>query len=77
MKGCKNFKVRINAAVALQTPQERADYGSVALFTSLWKYLIEAVEESRDVKELSNYKHANTLSKQVLLNFSGLSTTRL
>lgn len=65
MKGCKNFKVRVNAAIALRTPQHRTDYGSVEMFVSLWKYLIEAVEDSRDVKELSNYKHADTLSKQV------------
>lgn len=77
MKNSKNFKVRINASQALQVVKERSKYGSAELFSSVWKYVIEAMEESSNTQDFTNYKYINSLSHQVCLLSACLSSIQL
>ncbi|XP_067946711.1 HEAT repeat-containing protein 6-like isoform X2 [Watersipora subatra] len=65
MKNSKNFKVRINAAQALQTVAQRSKYGPAELFSSIWKYVIEAMEMSSKTEDFANYKYISSLSHQL------------
>lgn len=65
MKNCKNFKVRVNAAQALQTPRTRVKYGTPSLYSSIWKYVIEAMNESSNTQDFGDYKYIHSLSHQV------------
>ena len=67
MKMSKNFKVRINASQALQQANCRSKYGSADLFSSIWKYVIEAMTESTNTQDFTDYKYISSLTFQVHL----------
>lgn len=65
VKDCKNFKVRINAALALGSPSERSHYGDSRLFTFVWENLFIAFETSEDITDFAEFKYRNSLNSQV------------
>ncbi|KAL5477104.1 hypothetical protein EMCRGX_G023849 [Ephydatia muelleri] len=58
---CKNFKVRINAALALGTPHQ---YGC-SQFQAVWAAVMDGLENSEDEIEFTEYKHAVALKTQL------------
>ncbi|KAJ8953878.1 hypothetical protein NQ318_019118 [Aromia moschata] len=70
--GFRNFKVRINAAVALSSPPQRQHYGQ--FFHSTWVSLLKALENSQNMEDFSEYKHRDHLVEQVCLALGHLTT---
>lgn len=64
--GFRNFKVRINAAVALSSPTKREQYGQ--FFLPVWTSLLKALENSHNMEDFSEYKHRDHLVDQVRLS---------
>lgn len=60
-----NFKVRINAALALSTPCRRDLYGGC--FVQIWKALLHALENTQNVEDFNEYNHRDHLVDQVYL----------
>lgn len=67
VKDCKNFKVRINAALALGSPSERSHYGDSRLFAFVWENLVIALETSEDITDFAEFKYRNNLNNQVCM----------
>ncbi|CAH1801099.1 unnamed protein product [Owenia fusiformis] len=65
VKDCKNYKVRINAALALSNIQQRSMYGDSGMFLSVWRSLIEALESTEDIHDFADYKYRDTLVDQI------------
>lgn len=65
MKTCKNFKVRINSVQAIQMAATRSKYGGPELFSRIWKNVVEAMDESANAEDFTDYKHISSLSHQV------------
>lgn len=61
--GFKNFKVRINAALALSAPRAREQYGDS--FIMIWITLMKALETSQSIEDFTEYKHRDLLVEQV------------
>lgn len=59
----KNFKVRINAALALAAPRTRELYGE--FFVAAWIALMKALETSQNMEDFTEYKHRDHLIEQV------------
>ncbi|KAH1002858.1 hypothetical protein HUJ04_008893 [Dendroctonus ponderosae] len=70
--GCKNFKVRINAALALSAPRKREHYGTS--FIPLWAALLQALDQSQTIEDLAEYKHRDQLVEQICLCLGHLAT---
>ncbi|XP_068749728.1 HEAT repeat-containing protein 6-like isoform X2 [Montipora capricornis] len=60
---CKNFKVRINAVIALSVPPERRYYGDV--YSHVYATLIDALKNTEKVTEFSEFKYRDTLRQQL------------
>lgn len=58
-----NFKVRINSALALSVPSLKAYYGNY--YFAIWKALLDALENSQNIEDFSEYKHRDHLIDQV------------
>ena len=65
MKDCKNFKVRINAAIALSTPKQRDQYGEVGLYCRVWTGVVEAFETAEDISDFIDFRYRDKLIEQV------------
>lgn len=65
VKECKNFKVRINAALALGTPSQRQHYGTTEQFCAVWRSLLGALETAETVMDFAEYKYRDSLNGQV------------
>ncbi|XP_043198699.1 HEAT repeat-containing protein 6-like [Amphibalanus amphitrite] len=61
----KNFKVRINAALALSAPSKRAVFGDQLPYA--WRHLLEALETAQNITDFNEFKHRDTLLRQVCL----------
>lgn len=59
----KNFKVRINAALALAAPLSREHYGN--FYFATWTALLKALENSETIEDFNEYKHRDNLVEQV------------
>ena len=57
VKDCKNFKVRINAALALSVPMERGFYGSTDQFLAIWQSLFIGLQNAEIVTDFSEVKY--------------------
>ncbi|XP_048252221.1 HEAT repeat-containing protein 6-like [Haliotis rufescens] len=66
VKDCKNFKVRINGALALSVPRERNAYGSSELYASVWESLIEALRSSEDISDFAEFRYRDNLTDQII-----------
>ena len=64
---CKNYKVRINAALALGVPQQRSSLGSTSALTSVIEDLLEGVANAPSCVELTDFKYNDALNVQVAL----------
>ncbi|CAH3110839.1 unnamed protein product [Porites lobata] len=62
---CKNFKVRINAVLALSVPAERRYYGDVAVYCHLYATLIDALKSTENVTDFSEFKYRDTLRREL------------
>ncbi|XP_033102281.1 HEAT repeat-containing protein 6-like [Anneissia japonica] len=62
---CKNFKVRINGALALCSPMTRHCYGNQKQFTDLVTCVVEGLEKSGKVEAASELKYRETLTHQL------------
>ncbi|XP_076434572.1 HEAT repeat-containing protein 6-like isoform X2 [Babylonia areolata] len=67
VKDCKNFKVRINAALALSVPGHRCHYGQVALYVMVWRSLVEALKTADDITDFAEFRYKESLTEQVCL----------
>jgi len=65
IKNCKNFKVRINAAIALIVPSTRYFYGSPEEFASLLEDLIVGLEMAQQIDSFSEYRYQDNLVDQL------------
>ncbi|KAJ8043677.1 HEAT repeat-containing protein 6 [Holothuria leucospilota] len=75
LTSCKNFKVRINAALSLSLIEARSGYGSQ--IHHIWMSLLRALELIDDVEEVSELKYRDTLRQQLchtLIHIFGLLT---
>lgn len=61
--GFTNLKVRINAALALASPQRREHYRH--FFIPVWVALLKALENSQTIDDIGEYKHRDNLIDQV------------
>lgn len=59
----RNFKVRINAALALGVPEHRALYGQH--FGAVWTALLAGLDNSEHMADFNEYKHRDALLDQV------------
>nr|CAD7428030.1 unnamed protein product [Timema monikensis] len=59
----RNFKVRINAALALSMPATRQQYGSH--FVHVWTALLDGLENSSTMEDFSEYRHHDNLIHQM------------
>ena len=65
VKDCKNFKVRINAALALGSPPDRCQYGQTDVFVMVIESLIVGLQMSEQVTDLAEYRYRSNLNNQV------------
>nr|CAD7394974.1 unnamed protein product [Timema cristinae] len=68
----RNFKVRINAALALSMPATRQQYGSH--FVHVWTALLDGLENSSTMEDFSEYRHHDNLIHQLCQSLSHLAT---
>ncbi|KAG5900627.1 hypothetical protein JTB14_005905 [Gonioctena quinquepunctata] len=68
----RNFKVRINAALALSSPSQREHYGK--FYMPVWCALLKALENSQNMDDFSEYKHRDHLVEQVCISLGHLTT---
>lgn len=61
-----NFKVRINSALALSVPEKKIYYREY--YFHVWKALLDALDNSQNIEDFSEYKHRDNLIDQVCLN---------
>lgn len=59
----RNFKVRINAALALGVPEQRALYGQH--FSAVWTALLAGLDNSEHMADFNEYKHRDALLDQI------------
>nr|XP_039257889.1 HEAT repeat-containing protein 6-like isoform X1 [Styela clava] len=69
---CKNFKVRIKAALALSTPVKRDQFGS--MFSEIYRSLIHGFEDSDMAANFTEYKFRDTLQEQLCTTLVHLTT---
>lgn len=56
---CNNFKVRINACLALSSIKQRKMYGSLYIF--VWQSLLEGLDNAANMPDFSEFKHQHGL----------------
>lgn len=66
----RNFKVRINAVVALASPNKREHYGS--FYHSIFAGLIKALETAENIDDYNEHKHRDNLIEQICLTLGHL-----
>ena len=69
-RDCKNFKVRINAAMAFSVPTKRECYGSTEQYAEIWDSLISGLQGAETITDFSEYKYKDNLLEQVILTAS-------
>jgi len=75
---CKNFKVRISAAIALSSLNERSKYGNKETFNKVWMETLKALEKSEELTDFTEFKHKENLQEQttvLLLHLISLATS--
>lgn len=59
----RNFKVRINAALALAVPEKRTHYGHS--YFDIWNALLNSLDNTQNIEDFSEFKHRDNLIDQV------------
>ncbi|XP_052270212.1 HEAT repeat-containing protein 6-like isoform X2 [Dreissena polymorpha] len=67
IRDCKNFKVRINAAIGLSSPRKRAQYGAPATYCRVWVGIIEAFETAEDIADYIDFRYRDNLIEQICI----------
>lgn len=70
-----NFKVRINATIAITNIRDRSHFG--IHYESFWMSVLEAIEQSNNLDNFHEYNHRDSLQEQLCLALShivGLAT---
>ncbi|XP_031353548.1 HEAT repeat-containing protein 6-like isoform X2 [Photinus pyralis] len=67
-----NFKVRINAALALSCINTREGYQNYFVF--VWESLLKALENTQNIEDFSEYNHQDHLVDQICLTLGHLTT---
>ncbi|KAK4874117.1 hypothetical protein RN001_013477 [Aquatica leii] len=67
-----NFKVRLNAALALSCVNDKETYGSY--FLIIWESLVDALENTQNIEDFSEYNHQDHLVDQICLTLGHLTT---
>lgn len=62
---CKNFKVRINAALALGSPAERCHYGNLDLYLHIWESLIKGLKTAEEITDFAEFRYRDSLNDHV------------
>ena len=75
VNNCNNFKVRINAALALSVPSERRHYGEVALYVMVWESLVGSLKTAEDITDFAEFRYKDSLTEQVSLEGSTFLTS--
>ncbi|GAB1610459.1 HEAT repeat-containing protein 6-like [Argonauta hians] len=65
VQNCTNFKVRINAALALGTPTMRQQYGQPPVFATIWNGLVVGLISTNKVTDFCEFRHRDTLIGQI------------
>ena len=65
VRECKNFKVRINAALAFSIPANRGCYGNLGQFLFIWDSLLVALENAEQVSDFAEYRYRDNFTEQV------------
>ncbi|KAL8621513.1 hypothetical protein ACOMHN_026185 [Nucella lapillus] len=65
VKDCKNFKVRINAALALSLPAHRQHYGDAAHYILVWTSLLDSLRTAQDITDFAEFRYKDSLTEQV------------
>ncbi|XP_072043611.1 HEAT repeat-containing protein 6-like isoform X2 [Amphiura filiformis] len=74
IRDCKNFKVRINGALALSIPDRRCCYGDTEQFCMIWGSLTHALEVIDQIADVSELKYRDTLRDQICMTMIHLCT---
>ena len=76
---CKNFKVRINAALALGSPAERCHYGNPDLYLHIWESLIKGLQTAEEITDFAEYRYRDSLNDHVCTDnqLSGIFLTNI
>ncbi|XP_044729219.1 HEAT repeat-containing protein 6 [Chrysoperla carnea] len=67
---CSNFKVRINASLALSSPSKREYYG--LYWQPIWNGLVEVLNGTQHIEDFKEYKHRDMLVEQVCFTLAHL-----
>ena len=67
VKDCKNFKVRINAALALGSPTLRSHYGDGKLYRHVWESLVTGLQTAEDITDFGEFRYRDQLNNQVTM----------
>ncbi|KAF5270704.1 hypothetical protein FQA39_LY01442 [Lamprigera yunnana] len=67
-----NFKVRINAASALASLNNKEQYGDY--FFKIWKILLNALENTQNIEDFSEHNHRDHLVEEICLTLGHLAT---
>ncbi|XP_055862754.1 HEAT repeat-containing protein 6-like [Biomphalaria glabrata] len=65
VQNSSNFKVRINAALALSSVQSRQQYGSKETFCDAWISLVCALESAENINDFAEYKYKDSLTEHL------------
>ena len=68
LRECKNFKVRINAALAFSIPANRGCYGNPRQLLFIWDSLLVALENAEQVSDFAEYRYRDNFTEQVNKN---------
>ncbi|XP_069701845.1 HEAT repeat-containing protein 6 isoform X3 [Periplaneta americana] len=72
VQSVRNFKVRINAALALSIPSSRQFYGPY--YIAIWNALLAGLDNSQNMEDFNEYKHRDNLLDQICLTLSHLAS---
>ncbi|RUS23174.1 armadillo-type protein [Endogone sp. FLAS-F59071] len=75
LRQCKNFKVRINAALALASPPRRGNFGDARMYARIVETVVEAIEHVDDVAEGTSFvemKYVEQYSEQLVATLTHL-----
>ncbi|CAG8513418.1 4626_t:CDS:10, partial [Ambispora leptoticha] len=74
VRSSKNFKVRINACLALAMPNSREKFGNVRMFSRIFEVIVVALENADNMTEtgFEEYKYQVNLKLQLLETYEHL-----
>ncbi|KAK2165572.1 hypothetical protein LSH36_48g03055 [Paralvinella palmiformis] len=65
IRSCKNFKVRINAALTFSVLTNRHNYGGTSQYCTIWQSLVISLESAEAITDFTEYRYRDNLTEQV------------